>query len=320
MKKALIIGVSGQDGTYLSKSLLASGWEVIGTSRELKNNSFINHKKEGIYGAVKLVNLNPTNYSEVLSLMKFLDPDEVYNLSGQSSVILSFQRTEETVDSVIKPTLNVLEVIRRFGLKSRFFNAASSECFGGGDAPANESTPFNPKSPYGIAKTAALMLTRNYREAYGLYACSGILFNHESPLRGGDFVTGKIINVAARIAEGRGEKLHLGNINITRDWGWAPEYVEAMRLMLSKDKPEDFVVSTGESHSLAEFLAAVFGEFGLDWKAHTETDNSLLRPLDLVCVKGTPSRIKAALGWQAGLKMKDLIKKWIDSLDKAKSG
>jgi GDPmannose 4,6-dehydratase len=240
-----------------------------------------------------------------------IQPDEVYNLAGQSSVGLSFQQPVETLESIAQGTLNLLEAIRFTGRPIRLYNAGSSECFGDTDQPADEGTPFRPRSPYAVAKAAAFWEISNYREAYGIYACSGMLFNHESPLRPERFVTRKIVAAACRIADGSREQLQLGNTAIQRDWGWAPEYVEAMWLMLQQHKPADYVIATGESHSLEEFVEAAFSSVGLDWRKHVVINESLLRPTDISVGRANPVRAKSELGWQARSRMHDVVRMMI---------
>jgi GDPmannose 4,6-dehydratase len=308
MKKALICGISGQDGACLAQLLLAKGYTVTGTSRDAQLSSFDNLKRLGVYERVSLESMALNDFRSVLqTLMKVL-PDEVYNLAGQSSVGLSFQQPVETLESISVGCLNLLEAIRFTNRPIRLYNAGSSESFGEtGGVPADETTPFRPRSPYAVAKAAAFWEVANYREAYGLFACSGILFNHESPLRPERFVTKKVVTTACRIAAGSKEKLPLGNISIRRDWGWAPEYVEAMWLMLQQEQPDDYVIATGETNSLKEFVETAFSYVGLDWREHVEIDNSLLRPTDLMVGKANPARARAKLGWQAQYRMRDVV-------------
>lgn len=298
--RALICGVSGQDGAYLAQHLLDRGYEVIGTSRDAQAARFDNLAQLGLRDRVTLDSMSPVDLRSVLAVFRKWVPDEVYNLSGQSSVGLSFEQPVETFNSIVTGTVNLLEAIRFLGAPIRFYNAASSESFGDvvGDV-ADESTPFRPRSPYGTAKAAAYWVVANYRDGYGLYACNGILFNHESPLRPVRFVTRKITGAVARIALGSREKLSLGNLDIRRDWGWAPEYVDAMWRILQQDAPEDFVVATGKLSSLEDFVAAAFGEAGLDWREHVVSDPALRRPTDLAGFAGNPARAIDKLGWSA---------------------
>lgn len=308
-KKALICGISGQDGAYLARFLLNKGYEVHGTARDAQMSTFSNLHRLGIYENVKLESMALNDFRSVLQIMVKVKPDELYNLAGQSSVGLSFQQPVETLESISVGTLNLLEAIRFIDLPVRFYHAGSSECFGDiGEASANETTPFRPRSPYAVAKAAAFWEVSNYREAYGLFACSGILFNHESPLRPERFVTKKIISAACRIASGSSEKLHLGNISICRDWGWSPEYIEAMWLMLQKERLEDFVIATGETHSLEEFVATAFDCVELDWHDRVIIDPSLIRPSEILISRGDPAKAFKQLGWRAKFKMKDVVK------------
>ena len=308
MKKALICGISGQDGAYLSKLLLSKGYEVYGTSRDAQMSYFKNLKCLDIYHSINFESMSLNDFRSVLQVLIKVEPDEVYNLAGQSSVGLSFEQPVETLESISVGTLNLLEAIRFTGKKIKFYNAGSSECFGDiGENAADENTPFRPRSPYAVAKSAAFWEVANYREAYGLFACSGILFNHESHLRPERFVTRKIISSACKIAAGKQTELHLGNISIKRDWGWAPEYVDAMWRMLQQNQPDDFVIATGESYSLQEFVETAFRELKLDWQEFVVADSSLLRPTDLAVSKANPSKAMNILNWQAKNKMKDVV-------------
>jgi GDPmannose 4,6-dehydratase len=289
--------------------LLQKGYEVVGTSRDAQMSSFGNLVRLGIKDQVKLVSMALNDFRSVLQVLTRFRPDEVYNLAGQSSVGLSFEQPVETLESIAVGTLNLLEAIRFTDMPIKFYSAGSSECFGDtGGVAADENTPFRPRSPYGVAKATAFWEVANYREAYGLFACSGILFNHESPLRPERFVTQKIVAGAGRIVGGSGEQLRLGNMKIWRDWGWAPEYVEAMYLMLQQSQAGDYVIATGESCLLEDFVAMAFAAVGLDWREHVEIDDSLLRPTDLAVGKGNPSKAKEILGWEAKYKMKDVVR------------
>jgi GDPmannose 4,6-dehydratase len=308
-RKALIVGVSGQDGAYLSRFLLERGYDVHGTSRDAQAATFGNLERLGIRDRVKFASMSTTDFRSVIQVLQRVKPDEIYNLSGQSSVGLSFEQPVETLESVATGTLNLLEAIRFSGAPIRFYNAGSSEVFGDTDgAPANETTRFAPRSPYAVAKAAAYWQVANYREAYRLFACTGILFNHESPLRPERYVTRKIVAAACRIASGSGETLLLGNIDVERDWGWAPEYVEAMWLMLQRDTADDFVVATGETHSLGEFVAEAFERAGLDWEEHVRTDGSLLRPTDIRRGAADPTKARQQLGWAPKQRFSDVIR------------
>jgi GDPmannose 4,6-dehydratase len=314
MKTALICGISGQDGGYLAELLLEKGYRVVGTSRDAQLAAFGNLERLNIRRSVELVSMVPTDFRSVVQTLLKVEPDEVYNLAGQSSVGLSFEQPMETLESVAVGTLNLLEALRLLKAPARFYNACSGECFGDtGSTPADENMPFRPRSPYGVAKATSFWAIRNYREAYGLYACSGLLFNHESPLRPARFVTRKVTLGAARIARGQGEKLRLGNLSVRRDWGWAPEYVEAMWRMLQQDAAEDFVIATGQSSSLEEFVAAAFEAVGLDWREHVEMDSGLLRPSDIAESAGNPTRAADVLGWKPTLRMRDVVLRMVEA-------
>ncbi|MBD8192845.1 GDP-mannose 4,6-dehydratase [Pseudomonas fluorescens] len=309
-KVALICGGSGQDGSYLAKFLLGKGYVVWASSRDAQGASFSNWARIGIEpGQVKTLSMVPEDFRSVFMALRKSDPDEVYYLAGQSSVGLSFEQPAETIQSITLGTLNMLEACRLAERPVRLYQAGSSECFGDtlGEA-ANETTALKPSSPYAVAKASAYWLVENYRAAYSLYACTGILFNHESPLRPTRFVTQKIISTARRIASGSAEKLKLGRLDISRDWGWAPEYVEAMWLMLQQDVPEDYVIATGTTVTLEEFVAEVFRCLGLDWKDHVVVDAEFLRPTDLLVSRADPSKAERQLGWKARYKVADVVK------------
>ncbi len=314
MKTALICGVSGQDGSYLAKLLLEKGYKVYGTSRDAQISSFRNLLRLGIREEVEYKSLVPTDFRSVLQVISQVKPDEVYNLAGQTSVGLSFEQPVETLESIATGTLNFLEAIRFIGEPIKFYNAGSSECFGDiGDRPADEDTPFRPRSPYAVAKSTAFWQVANYREAYNIFASSGILFNHESPLRPARFVTQKIVAAACRIAKDKTEKLYLGNISVKRDWGWAPEYVEAMYLMLQEPQPDDYVVATGQSYSLEDLVHQAFSCVGLNWQDHVVTDPSLLRPTDLAVSKANPGKANEKLSWQAKYKMPAVVRMMVEA-------
>jgi len=314
MKTALICGVSGQDGSYLAKLLLEKGYKVYGTSRDAQISSFRNLLRLGIREEVEYKSLVPTDFRSVLQVISQVKPDEVYNLAGQTSVGLSFDQPVETLESIATGTLNFLEAIRFIGEPIKFYNAGSSECFGDiGDRPADENTPFRPRSPYAVAKSTAFWQVANYREAYNLFASSGILFNHESPLRPARFVTQKIIAAACRIAKDKSEKLYLGNISVKRDWGWAPEYVEAMYLMLQEPQPDDYVIATGHSYSLEDLVHQAFSCVGLNWRDHVVTDPSLLRPTDLAVSKANPGKANEKLRWKAKYKMPEVVRMMVEA-------
>ena len=312
MTTALICGISGQDGAYLAKLLVDKGYDVIGSSRDAQVSSFSSLEKLDVRHRVRTVSMVPTDFRSVIQTLIKFDPDEIYSLAGQSSVGLSFEQPVETLESHAIGTLNFLEAIRLRTKPVRFYNACSGECFGDtGSGAANEQTPFRPRSPYGVAKATSFWAVANYRESYGLFACSGLLFNHESPLRPARFVTRKIVAAANRIAKGSGEKLRLGNLKIRRDWGWAPEYVQAMWQMLQGPEAEDYIVATGESHSLEQFVQEAFACVGLDWNDHVEVDSTLFRPTDIFESFGDPTRARERLGWSATTKMPAVIRAMI---------
>lgn len=312
-KKALICGISGQDGAYLAQLLLKKGYDVHGTTRGTDNSNFGNLRQLGVCEKITTHFMDTKDLTSVQGVLGEVLPNEVYNLAGESSVGLSFERPAEALMSISIGTFNLLEAIRFIEQPVKFYNAGSSECFGGADGVScDELTPFRPRSPYAVAKSSAFWSVANYREAYHLFACTGILFNHESPLRPERFVTQKIIKTACRIAAGSDEKLHLGNITIARDWGWAPEYVEAMWLMLQQRKPNDYVIATGETHTLEELVSEAFRCLDLDWQEHVLADQSLLRPLDIAISKANPRVASEVLGWRAKYRMKDVIRMMIE--------
>jgi GDPmannose 4,6-dehydratase len=309
MKTALVTGISGQDGAYLAKLLLDNGYQVCGTSRDAQIASFRNLERLKIRQNVRLESVALSDFRSVIQVLFKTQPDEIYNLAGQSSVALSFEQPVETQDSIYLGTLNLLEAIRFTGKNIKLYSACSSECFGDlKDGAATEESPFRPRSPYAVAKAAAFWQVSNYREAYKIFACSGILFNHESPLRPERFVTKKIVTAARRIASGELRELRLGNIEIQRDWGWAPEYVEAMYLMLQQEKPDDYVIATGETRLLRDFVELAFKHVGLDWREHTIIDESLFRPTELLVGRANPTKAARQLGWSARLHMDDVAR------------
>jgi GDPmannose 4,6-dehydratase len=312
--RALICGVSGQDGAYLASLLLSKGYEVWGTSRDAQVASFANIMRLGIRDKIQMISMAPNDFRSVLTALNRSDPDEIYFLAGQSSVGLSFEQPAETLESITMGTLNLLEAIRFRDKPVKFYHASSSECFGDvGEQPADENTPFHPRSPYAVAKASAHWLVANYREAYGLFACSGILFNHESPLRPARFVTRKIVATVCRIAQGSGEKLLLGRLDIVRDWGWAPEYVDAMWLMLQQKFPDDYIIATGEAHSLEDFVSVAFEISGLNWRDHVVSDPSLFRPTDLAWSQGNPANANKILGWRSRVHMSEIISRLVEA-------
>lgn len=312
--KALICGVGGQDGAYLAELLLAKGYEVWGTSRDAQISEFRNLSALGLSHRVTLCSMAPSDFRSVLNVLARCKPDEVYFLAGQSSVGLSFEQPVETLESITVGTLNMLEAIRFVSAGIKLYHASSSECFGDvGKAAANESTSFAPRSPYAVAKASAHWMIANYREAYGLFACNGILFNHESPLRPARFVTRKIVDAAVRIEKGSAEQLTLGRLDIARDWGWAPDYVDAMWRMLQQEQPRDYVIATGITTSLQDFVAAAFAHAGLDWRAHVVTDSMLYRPSDISWSQGDPARARKELGWEASVSMPELVGRLVNA-------
>jgi GDPmannose 4,6-dehydratase len=316
MKRALICGVSGQDGTYLAQLLLDKGYEVFGTARDAQVSAFSNLQQFGIRERVQTLSMAVNDFRSVLHVLSKLKPDEVYNLSGQSSVGLSFEQPVEAIESIALGTLNLLEAIRFLSKNIRFYNAGSSECYGdSGSEPATEETPFRPRSPYAVAKASAHGLVANYREAYGLFACTGVLYNHESPLRPERFVTQKIVHGAARIAAGRQKELLLGNVEIQRDWGWAPEYVEAMWKMLQHDSPADFIIATGRTVSLEYFVTRAFKHFGLSWTEHVRHDPAMLRPTDIRIGKANPEKANHILGWRHSTDVDGVIRMMCESAE-----
>lgn len=312
--KALICGVTGQDGSYLAELLLAKGYEVLGTSRDAMATPFSNLIKLNIRDQLQTTSMAINDFRSVFGVVQRFKPDEIYNLAGQTSVGLSFEQPVEAIESIAQGTLNMLEVIRLVDRPIRFYNAGSSECFGDtGSKPADETTPFRPRSPYAVAKASAHWLVQNYRESYGIFACTGILFNHESPLRPERFVTQKIVRAAARICHDRAKFLQLGNIEIFRDWGWAPDYVEAMWKMLQQPSPDDYVIATGQTNSLEYFVERVFAHFDLDWKEHVRVDSGLFRPSDIRISCGNPHKAAMNLGWTARTSFQTMV----DSMSEA---
>jgi GDPmannose 4,6-dehydratase len=308
-KTALITGIGGQDGAYLAQLLLKKGYAVFGTSRDAGVSGFSSLARLGIIGQVKLLSMAPHDFKSTLTVISKVQPDEIYHLAGQTSVGLSFEQPSETIESITIGTLNILEALRFLKLPAKFYHASSSECFGDTQGlPADEHTPFNPVSPYAVAKASAHWLVRNYRDAHNMFAVNGILFNHESELRPERFVTQKVVRAAYRISQGSTEKLTLGALCISRDWGWAPEYVEAMWLMLQAEQANDFVIATGQTNSLKDFVAQVFACFGLEWTEHVLHDDQLMRPNEIAWSQGNPQKAKQLLGWQATKNMSDVIK------------
>jgi GDPmannose 4,6-dehydratase len=309
MKTALISGVSGQDGAYLADLLLRKGYRVVGTSRDAHVSLFDNLHTLGIFDRVEQLSMVLTDFRSTLQTLDKVKPDEVYNLAGQSSVSLSFEQPVETIESICLGTMNLLESIRFLGRNIKLYNASSSDCFGDTEGSgATEETPFRPRSPYGVAKAAAHWAIVNYRQSYGLYAANGILFNHESPLRPNRYVTKKIVAGACRIRAGLQKQLKLGDLAIQRDWGWAPEYVDAMWRILQGAEAEDFVIATGLTSSLQEFVEIAFGELDLDWREHVKLDDAYGRPSDITRSRGNPEKAHAKLDWRARYRMPDVVR------------
>jgi GDPmannose 4,6-dehydratase len=311
--RALILGISGQDGAYLAKLLLEKDYEVHGSSRDHESTAFVHLENWGLLRHIRLHSVSLKDFRSVLTTLQKVNPVELYNLAGPSSVGLSFQNPVDSFEGLAVGTLNILECLRVLKHPARFYQAGTSECFGETIRPADENTPFRPRSPYAVAKAAAHYAVSLYREAYGLFACSGILFNHESPLRPERFVTQKIVAGAVRIYRGSREKIRLGNLEVRRDWGWAPDYVELMWRMLQAGRPRDFIAATGESHSLREFVEAVFCEVGLDWRDHVSVDPLLFRPADILRSSGNPSAALRCLGWRARLRFRCIIKELVQA-------
>jgi GDPmannose 4,6-dehydratase len=308
-KTALITGVGGQDGAYLAQLLLKKGYKVFGSSRDAGASSFSSLRRLGILDQLNVLSMAPHDFKSTLTVISKVLPDEIYHLAGQTSVGLSFEQPSETIESITIGTLNILEALRFLKLPAKFYHASSSECFGDTQGePADEHTPFNPVSPYAVAKSAAHWLVRNYREAHAMFAVNGILFNHESEIRPERFVTQKVVRAAYRISKGSTETLTLGDLSISRDWGWAPEYVEAMWLMLQAELADDFVIATGQTHALKDFVAQAFACYGLDWTKHVLHDDQLMRPNEIAWSQGCPDKAQRLLGWQAKKHMHDVIK------------
>ena len=312
-KKALIIGVSGQDGAYLSKFLIKKGYEVFGSSRDSQKTSFHSLKLLGVASKVHYLDLIPPDFNSVYQTISSIKPDEIYNLSGQSSVGLSFQHPFETSQSIISSTINILETIRLMGGHTRFYNAGSGEVFGETQGrPSNEKTAFNPVSPYGLAKANSTEQVSLYRNLYGLYTCTGILFNHESPLRPKSYVTQKIILAAYEIARDQSKNLVLGNIKIARDWGYAPEYVEAMWTMLQQESPDDFIIATGRTTTLETFIDQAFRYFNLNWNDHVSIDERLFRKSEIMVGAADPRKAQRLLGWRSNYTIENIVDTMID--------
>jgi GDPmannose 4,6-dehydratase len=319
VKKALITGITGQDGSYLAELLLGKGYEVHGIIRRAStfNTERIDHLYQDPHVNGVQLFLHYGDIGDSTNLIKLLyrvQPDEIYHLAAQSHVRVSFDIPEYTGDITGLGTIRILEAIRETGLRIRFYQASSSEMYGQvQEIPQRETTPFYPRSPYGAAKVYAYWLTVNYRESYGIFARNGILFNHESPRRGETFVTRKISRAVGRIKTGLDDKIYLGNLEAKRDWGYAKEYIEAMWLMLQQDQAGDYVIATGEAHSVHEFLEEAFSYAGLDWREHLAIDRRYYRPAEVDLLIGDPSKAKRHLGWQARTKFRDLVRLMVDA-------
>lgn len=316
--KALVTGITGQDGSYLAEFLLSKGYEVHGLIRRAStfNTGRIDHlyKDPHVHGVNLFLHYGDlADSGQLMEIIFNVQPDEIYNLAAQSHVRVSFDLAEYTVDITAQGTVRLLEAIRRSGIKARFYQASSSEMFGAARPPQNENTPFQPQSPYAIAKVAAYWMTVNIRKGYGMFAVNGILFNHESPRRGETFVTRKITRAIAEILAGRQDALYLGNLSARRDWGYAPEYVECMWRMLQQEVPEDFVIGTGETHSVEEFLSDAFSYVGLDWRKYVRKDPRYFRPTEVDCLQADATKAREKLGWVPKVRFKDLVRIMVDA-------
>jgi GDPmannose 4,6-dehydratase len=318
-KRALITGITGQDGSYLAELLLGKGYEVHGIRRRSSsfNTSRIDHLISDFRhekdARLILQYADLSDSTSLIKLLYLLKPDEIYHLGAQSHVHVSFEIPEYTCDVTGLGTIRILEAVRESGINTRIYQASSSEMFGSTPPPQNEESPFHPRSPYACAKVFAYHAAVNYRESYGMFVCNGILFNHESPRRGENFVTRKVTRAVARIKRGLQDKLYLGNLEARRDWGYTPEYVEAMWLMVQRDKPDDYVIATGESHSVEEFVVAAFEHAGLDWREYVETDPIYYRPAEVDLLSGDTTKAKTELGWEAKTKFSELVRILVDA-------
>jgi GDPmannose 4,6-dehydratase len=317
-KTALITGITGQDGSYLAELLLAKGYTIHGLIR--RTSTFNRQRIDHLYqdprdpdARLFLHYADLSDGSQLTHLLAEVRPEEVYHLGAQSHVRVSFDVPYYTGDITGLGTVRLLEAIRKSGLRCRFYQASSSEMFGDAPAPQSEETPFRPRSPYAAAKAYAYWMVRNYRDGYGVFACNGIMFNHESPRRGENFVSRKITLAAAAIAAGRQKKVFLGNLDAIRDWGYAPEYVEAMWLLLQQDEPRDVVVGTGEVHSVSEFLEEAFGYINLDWRDHVEIDPRYFRPTEVPVLRADASQMKRQLGWESRVRFQELVRIMMDA-------
>jgi GDPmannose 4,6-dehydratase len=311
-RKAFVTGITGQDGSYLAEILLEKDYEVYGMVR--RSSSFNTSRIDHVFKDVELAFGDLTDGSVLNQLMRTIRPDEVYNLGAQSHVRVSFDIPEYTADSVAMGTLRLLDAIREEGVECRYYQASSSEMFGQvREVPQNEETPFHPRSPYGVGKLFGYWMTRNYREAYGMFATNGILFNHESPRRGPTFVTRKITRALGAILRGEQDELRLGNLDAKRDWGYARDYMEGAWMMLQADEPDDFVLATGETHSVREFLDEAFTYAGLDWRDYVTFDDRYLRPAEVDMLVGDYARAKEKLGWEPSVRFQELVRMMVDA-------
>ncbi|HEV7133886.1 MAG TPA: GDP-mannose 4,6-dehydratase [Gaiellaceae bacterium] len=311
-RKAFITGITGQDGSYLAEILLEKGYEVYGMVR--RSSSFNTGRIDHIFGDIELVFGDLTDGSVLNQLMRKIRPDEVYNLGAQSHVRVSFDIPEYTSDVDAMGTLRLLDAIREEGVECRFYQASSSEMFGKvHEVPQTEETPFHPRSPYGVGKVFGYWITRNYREAYGMFAVNGILFNHESPRRGPTFVTRKVTRAVGAILRGEQNELFMGNLDAKRDWGYAKDYMEGAWRMLQADEPDDFVLATGETHSVRELLDEAFGYAGLDWNDYVKLDDRYLRPSEVDLLIGDYSKAKTKLGWEPTVRFRELVRMMVDA-------
>jgi GDPmannose 4,6-dehydratase len=310
-RKAFITGITGQDGSYLAEILLEKGYEVYGMVR--RSSSFNTARIDHVFGDIQLVFGDLTDGSSLNQLLRTIRPDEVYNLGAQSHVRVSFDIPEYTADVDALGTLRLLDAIREEGVQCRFYQASSSEMFGKvAEVPQRETTPFHPRSPYGVGKVFSYWITRNYREAYGMFAVNGILFNHESPRRGPTFVTRKVTRAVGAILRGEQNELYLGNLDAKRDWGYAKDYMDGAWRMLQADEPDDFVLATGETHSIRELLDEAFGYVGLDWSDYVKIDERYFRPSEVDLLIGDYSKAKEKLGWEPTVRFRELIRMMVD--------
>jgi GDPmannose 4,6-dehydratase len=312
-KRALITGVTGQDGAYLAHLLLTKGYNVFGTFRRLSTPNFWRLQALGIYDQMKLISMDLLDSSSIIEAMNISQPDEIYNLASQSFVGASFEQPTATAEMSGIAATRMLEGMRVVAKDAKFYQASTSELFGNSSGqPRDESSPFMPRSPYAAAKLYAYWITKIYREGYNIFACNGILFNHESPLRGLEFVTRKITNACARISLGLQDQLVLGNLDAKRDWGYAPDYVRSMQLMLAQSSGDDFVIATGETHSVREFVDAAFSHVGLAWEDYVSTNRRLFRPLEVDSLVGNPAKARERLGWKHRTSFLKLVHRMVD--------